>query len=99
MLQLCRLDFTSIRAISRSLSSNGWVARERSLASNVTHLETAVSSYPRSRFSFTSFRGCKGFPPFSLTIISSIFEYSEILLTTDKMLNGGSLLVIDSSCV
>lgn len=48
MLQLSRLDFSTIGAISKSLSSNEWIASERPLTYNINELKTLISDYPTS---------------------------------------------------
>ncbi|KAF2757169.1 phosphotransferase enzyme family protein-like protein [Pseudovirgaria hyperparasitica] len=46
MLQLSRLDFAAIGAISKCPATNTWHARERPLTYNMNELKTVVSAYP-----------------------------------------------------
>jgi serine/threonine protein kinase len=61
MLQLSRLDFPTIGAMSKSPSSNEWVAGERPLTYNVNELKTVVSNYPISGYPTGPFTSAKAF--------------------------------------
>jgi hypothetical protein len=63
MLQLSRLDFSTIGAISKSPSStpNTWVASERPLTYNMNELKTVVSNYPTSGSPTAPFTSAKAF--------------------------------------
>lgn len=61
MLQLSRLDFSTIGAISRSPSSNGWTASERPLSYNMNELNSVVSNYPTSGVPTAPFTSAKSF--------------------------------------
>jgi hypothetical protein len=60
MLQLSRLD-SSIGAISKSPSSDEWIARERPLTYNMNELRTVVSNYPISGYPTAPFTSAKAF--------------------------------------
>ena len=49
MLQLSRLDFTTIGAITKNPSSNEWDASARPLTYNMNELRTVVSKFPTDR--------------------------------------------------
>jgi hypothetical protein len=48
MLQLSRLDFATIGALSKNPSSDEWTVSERPLTYNMNELKTVVSNYPAS---------------------------------------------------
>jgi hypothetical protein len=50
MLQLSRLDFSAIGALSKVPSSEDWVVSERPLTYNMNELNTVVSNYPTNGY-------------------------------------------------
>ncbi|KAL5390357.1 hypothetical protein DPSP01_001926 [Paraphaeosphaeria sporulosa] len=61
MLQLSRLDFSTIGAISKSPSSNRCIASERPLTYNMNELNSVVSNYPISGYPTAPFTSAKAF--------------------------------------
>jgi hypothetical protein len=61
MLQLFRLEFFTIGAISKSPSSNKWIASEGPLTYNMNELKTVVSNYPTSGSPTAPFTSAKAF--------------------------------------
>ena len=61
MLQLSRIDFTAIGALSKDPSSDEWTASERPLTYNDNELATVVSDYPVDRFPTAPFTSAKAF--------------------------------------
>jgi hypothetical protein len=60
-LQLSRLDFATIGALSKNPSSNEWTASERPLTYNMNELKTVVSNYPTSGFPMAPFTSAKAY--------------------------------------
>ncbi len=61
MLQLSRLDFSTIGAITKNLSSNEWVADNKPLTYNMNELKTVVSNYPTGGFPQAPYTSAKAF--------------------------------------
>ncbi|ORX98427.1 phosphotransferase enzyme family protein-like protein [Clohesyomyces aquaticus] len=60
-LQLSQLDFSTIGAISKTPSSNGWAASSRALTYNMNELHTVVSNYPTDGLPTSPFTSAKDF--------------------------------------
>ena len=60
MLQLSRLDFSTIGAVTKS-PANEWVATGRPLTYNMNELKTVVTNYPTCSFPTTPFTSAKAF--------------------------------------
>jgi hypothetical protein len=61
MLQLSKLDFSTIGALSKNPSSNEWTAGGRPLTYNMNELRTVVSDYPTSGFPTAPFSSAKAY--------------------------------------
>ena len=61
MLQLSRLDFSTIGAVTKTPPSNEWAASARPLTYNMNELETVVSNYPTTGFPTAPFTSSKAF--------------------------------------
>jgi hypothetical protein len=81
MLQLSRLDFSTIGAISKSPASNEWNANERPLTYNWNELETVVSNYPTSGCPTAPFTSAKAF-------LHSLAEEHLVHLRTQRNLSN-----------
>jgi hypothetical protein len=61
MLQLSRLDFATIGALSKNPSSDEWIVSERPLTYNMNELKTVVSNYPASGSPTAPFTSAKAY--------------------------------------
>ena len=61
MLQLSRLGFTSIGALSKDRSTNEWTVAGRPLTYNMNELQTVVSNYPTTNFPTSPIPSTKSF--------------------------------------
>ncbi|OAL51118.1 hypothetical protein IQ07DRAFT_586673, partial [Pyrenochaeta sp. DS3sAY3a] len=82
MLQLSRLDFSAIGALSKMPSSNEWIASERPLTYNMNELKTVVSNYPTSGYPTAPFTSAKVF-------LHSLADEHLVHLRTQRNLANG----------
>jgi hypothetical protein len=61
MLQLSRLNFNAIGAISKGLTAGEWTVNKRPLMYNMNELVTVVSAYPTDNFPTAPFTSAKDF--------------------------------------
>ncbi|KAH3969883.1 hypothetical protein HBH64_151780 [Parastagonospora nodorum] len=61
ILQLSKLDFSTIGALSKNPSSNEWTAGGRPLTYNMNELRTVVSDYPTGGFPTAPFSSAKAY--------------------------------------
>jgi hypothetical protein len=94
LLQLSRLDFTGIGAISKAHDSNTWSVTGRPLTYNMNELAT-VSGYPTDKFPTTKFLSAKEY--FQNLAIEHLIHYvpSVISRTILKTPRDGSLPAIN----